>query len=191
MGLGGYPPPTTQPGWPPAWVTALPAAPYDGQEVYYYVADGVVWHLRYRAAISDAYKWEVLGAPPPLTAEFVNQEALAVVLTTYQSLSGPAVTLPLAGYYDVELGGYGYSSNASGTSTNVYMTVKLGAAAASDNESILIGAQGFLAWNAYRRLRRGPLAAGAVLQTQYRGSSTAGTYNVGGRSISAYPLRVG
>jgi len=41
----------------------LPVLPYDGQEIYY-IADatnGVIWHLRYRAASASAYKWEFLG----------------------------------------------------------------------------------------------------------------------------------
>ena len=59
---------------PPAFVsqiplvTSLPGSPIDGQEVYYQsaamAADGVVWHLRYRASSSSAYKWEYLGGPP-------------------------------------------------------------------------------------------------------------------------------
>jgi hypothetical protein len=191
MGVGGYPPPTSSPAYPPPLVNTLPGSPYDGQEIYYFVADGIIWHLRYRAAITDSYKWEALGAPPPLAAEYVPQENLAAVVTTYQSLSGPSVTIPLAGIYDIEFGGFGYNSQVIGTSTNVYMTVKLGTAAAADTESILIGAQGFFAWNAYRRIRRTLTAAASVLQTQYRASNTGGTTTVGTRSINAYPVRVG
>ena len=49
-----------------ALVTSLPATPTDGQEVYYLAdaANGVIWHLRYRAAATGAFKWEFVGGPP-------------------------------------------------------------------------------------------------------------------------------
>src|SRR4051812_46438194 len=47
-----------------AWpvLTALPASPVDGQEIYFQADAGppaVVWHLRRRAS-----KWEYVGGPP-------------------------------------------------------------------------------------------------------------------------------
>jgi hypothetical protein len=38
-------------------------APQDGDEVYYAAdaTNGVIWHLRYRAASSSSYKWEFVG----------------------------------------------------------------------------------------------------------------------------------
>jgi hypothetical protein len=47
-----------------AWpvLTALPASPVDGQEIYFQADAGppaVVWHLRRRAS-----KWEFVGGPP-------------------------------------------------------------------------------------------------------------------------------
>src|SRR4030095_11342304 len=54
---------------PPQWapqiplVSALPGSPFDGQEIYYLAdaTNSVIWHLRYRAGSSSAYKWEFIG----------------------------------------------------------------------------------------------------------------------------------
>lgn len=171
-------------------LAALPAGPVDGQECYY-LADstaGVVWHLRYRAASPDAtYRWEYVGGPP-LSAEVLTDQSSTA--TAYADLAtlGPDVTLPLAGWYDVELGAYGYSSSTP--ATNVYMSYAAGGTAASDNDAVLIGAAGFLAFSAYRRHRRGPFAAGTLLRAKYR-ASTAATWDAAQRRLHAWPVKVG
>lgn len=52
----------------PPLVSALPGSPSDGDECYLQTAAmaiaGVVWRLRYRAAISDSSKWEFVGGTP-------------------------------------------------------------------------------------------------------------------------------
>jgi hypothetical protein len=47
----------------PTLVAALPVSPVDAQEIYYLAdsTNGVIWHLRYRAASASAYKWEWVG----------------------------------------------------------------------------------------------------------------------------------
>jgi hypothetical protein len=57
----------------PPRVTALPANPVDGQECYFVAdaANGVLWHLRFNAGSSSAYKWEFVGGSP-LVASIVG-----------------------------------------------------------------------------------------------------------------------
>jgi len=80
-------------------VTSLPASPIDGQEVYYLAdaTNGVVWHLRYRAASASAYKWECI-AGPPLYAVYATAENFP----SSWSSGNPAITVPRAGEYDIE-----------------------------------------------------------------------------------------
>src|SRR5688572_16031518 len=90
----------------PSVVDALPGSPVDGQEVYFQSAamatDGVLWHLRYRAASAGPYKWEFLGGSP-LTA--IEDAQVTTASTSPVELgTGPLVVLPLAGDYDVEHG---------------------------------------------------------------------------------------
>lgn len=90
---------------PPQYVSALPAAPIDGQEVYYVAstASGVVWHLRYNAASSSSYKWEFVGGAPMFSqdAPVSSRSASATTSTWLGTTSDPAVTVPLAGDYEV------------------------------------------------------------------------------------------
>lgn len=110
-----------------SFVTTLPSSPVDGQEVYYQsttaggggtntMADvGAVWHLRYRAASSSAYKWEFVGgtsishsAPGGTTGAGGTFAALA-------SGSAPVIVLPVAGDYILEYGENSVSNvNADG-----------------------------------------------------------------------------
>lgn len=77
-------------------VGALPPSPIDGQECYYEAdaANLVVWHLKYRAAIGDAYKWQFVGGQP------ITQYDGATVTPGYTGgWTGnlqPAITLPAA-----------------------------------------------------------------------------------------------
>jgi len=171
-------------------VTSLPTAPVDGQEVYY-VADatnGIIWHLRYRAASASAYKWEVLGGPP-LEAYVDTAESSAS--TTYVDLTtvGPQITVPLAGDYDVDLGASCFPNTA--TAENIWTAPKIGAAATSDND-------GEYAWtnaanqsiNVHRRLKKTGIAASTVIKQQYR--TVAGvTSNWRRRYLRVTPVRVG
>lgn len=83
--------------------TELPADPRDGQR-YTYIADssaGISWEFRYNESSGSAYKWEFAGGPP-----YVNEKSTEETTTStgYVSLSGPGVTLPLAGDYLVQHG---------------------------------------------------------------------------------------
>jgi hypothetical protein len=93
-------------------VTSLPTSPVDGQ-VIDYVADstnGVVWRFRYRSASTSAYKWEFIGGGQ-LDSYVATQQSTSA--TTTVGLSGPSVTVPLAGDYLVT-GGAVCAVNSAG-----------------------------------------------------------------------------
>src|SRR4051812_17764974 len=88
----------------PTLVSSLPVGPVDAQEIYYLAdaANGVVWHLRYRAASASTYKWEFVGGAQ-LIDEIATEES--GTSGTYGALTtpGPSITVPLAGDYDVTI----------------------------------------------------------------------------------------
>jgi hypothetical protein len=87
--------------------SGLPSNPVDGQE-FYFVADqtnGVVWHLKYRAASTSTHKWELVGgsdmqAGPSGSTGTSSTSAVALS-------GGPTITVPLPGDYDVTWGCFG------------------------------------------------------------------------------------
>ena len=114
----------------PLFVTTLPAGS-DGMEVFYQsttagtgggstnsMADvGAVWHLRYRAAASGSYKWEMVGGSALDVTS--TSTPTAITATTPTSLStNPILTLPNAGTYRLEVFSNGadvvYASGGAG-----------------------------------------------------------------------------
>lgn len=101
---------SAQPGgfdWVPAVATQyitnpnpLPAVPFDGQEVYYQAAPGIIWHLRYNAASVSAQKWEFLGGAPmeddtPVDGTLAGQPITQVKATR------ALLQMPLTGTYQL------------------------------------------------------------------------------------------
>jgi hypothetical protein len=88
-------------GSPPE-VTALPAGPLDGDEVYYQpVASdpSYTWHLRYNANSPNSPKWEFLGGSALQTTP---SGSIATSSTSYVALTGgPTITVPNTGAYYV------------------------------------------------------------------------------------------
>lgn len=99
---------TDEPSWagPPIFVTALPTSPVDGMEVYFQNAamatDGIVWHLRYRAASASTYKWEFVGGQPLHTMLATDTNLAGNV--NWQAVGNPTIVLPFTGDWDVEWG---------------------------------------------------------------------------------------
>jgi len=176
----------------PALVTSLPASPVDGQEVFYQAdaTNGIVWHLRYNASSSSAYKWEFVGGPS-LFAEVATEETTAS--TTYVALAtaGPTLTLPRAGDYDVELGFRGYSSV---NNTGALMGYDIGATGAVDADAISyyaatsLGGGATVAGNLARLRRKTGLSA-VALTAKYRATSAI-TVAFGSRWLRVTPVRV-
>jgi hypothetical protein len=90
------------PGIIPA-VKNLPTNPNDGDEIYYLADDtnGMVWHLRYRAASASAFKWECIGGVPLMPNTSGDMTTTTNVFTALTS--GPTFPVPLAGDYRIGL----------------------------------------------------------------------------------------
>ena len=175
----------------PPLVTALPGSPVDGQECYFQNAAmdtaGVVWHLRYRQASSSAYKWEAVGQPAPLVQEITAAESTSSAAYVALATAGPAVTVPLAGEYDVDIGAY----LVGGGNTGVYMSYDVGATAALDVDSLhaIVTSAGYQF--SARRMRRKTIAAAATaLTAKYRSSSSVAS-TISERLMAVRPIRVG
>lgn len=83
----------------------LTIAPQDTDEVYY-LADAtnrILWHLRYNASSSSAYKWEYVGGP----GTYWESSSINPPSDNFWHLANsPAVgtpAIPLAGDYDIDL----------------------------------------------------------------------------------------
>ena len=178
----------------PTFVSALPGSPVDGQEVYYQSAtmatDGVVWHLRYRAGSSSAYKWELVGGAALYSAVDTAETQAA---TTYGNLAtvGPQITLPLAGDYELEYGCLLNAAAASATTAaDAAMSIAIGAAAAVDADWLYgYSASGTQYANHARKRRKTGLAAATAIVTKYK-KFTGATPSFADRWLSAIPVRV-
>lgn len=177
-----------------AVVTSLPASPQDGQECLLLAdaANGVVWHLKYRAASSSAYKWEFIGGNS-LRSEVATEELR--IGATYGDLAtvGPQITLPLAGDYIVSGGAHAWISGTG--ASQVFAAVKLGTAATADTEALaasytipqaVANAQG---GQSSREILAAARAAADVLKMQYRASAGTGVWTR--RWLAVRPRRVG
>ncbi len=173
-----------------ATVTSLPTTNlYDGREVYY-VADatnGVTWHLKYKSS-EATYKWHYVGGQALYAAVETSQTKTA---NSYGNLAttGPSITLPLAGDYRLE-----YGSNIEGATVDRhYATIKLGASAAGDDESIsvAIGNPGGQSQggDVSRILNITGRTAGEAMLMQYR-TTLSSTATFVKRFITVLPVRV-
>lgn len=173
-------------------VTALPAGPTDGQEVYFQTAamkvDGVKWHLQYDALAPGLYKWIYLGGAK-LVSEILTSETSASVSYANLATTGPFIALPLAGDYDIAVGAV-TANNSAGVST--LMSYAIGAAAAVDADRVIhqepsAGANNYE--QCYRMRRKTGLAAATLVAKYSTGGAGTGTW--ANRFMVAVPVRVG
>jgi microcystin-dependent protein len=85
-----------------ALVSALPGSPTDGQEIMFLAdsTNGIIWHLRYRAASASAYKWESVGPTPLFWQSTVGLENITDGSTAHDAASvDGGIVLPLAGVF--------------------------------------------------------------------------------------------
>lgn len=169
----------------PDLVSVLPASPVNGQEVYYLAdaANGIVWHLRYRADSPLAYKWEVLGGSP-LSAMGGGGTA------TTTAFSVPAtpvsVTVPLSGIYQIEHGAEILNATAGSGGA---MSYAVGAAAPLETDRAIMYVPTANAPMTTVVRRQKTLAAGTVLASRIR-SALSGTSTFGSMFIVATPIAV-
>jgi len=180
----------------PAFVTILPPAPVDGQEIYYQAdaTNGIVWHFRYNAASASPYKWEWLGGSR-LWAAIAALAAIASAGGGWSDLTGsvgPSITVPLAGDYDI-------SAGATGTwavSANAYHALGATVGGVSSyldqytevSGSIFGGNQGLNG-----DMRATAVAANTLIKLQYAnpGAGNSSTPNFSNRWLRVSPVRVG
>ena len=195
-GAGGWGNPTSLigPPGPPgpsitAVVAALPANPVDGQETYYLAsaADGVVWHLRYRAASASPYKWEFVGGGALAVAPIGG--IVSTASTTWVDLApSPSIVLPLAGDYEVGHG-CGHMDNTGAAYSQAATAIGALPAGVHGNTISFYGNNGANVGPGYILSRINGAAAGATIRQVYQG--TGGTARFANRYISARPVRVG
>lgn len=178
-------------------VTALPGSPANGAEILFVAdaANGVVWHLKYNAGSSSAYKWEFVGGGD-LSVEVPASQNYAPGTGNYgDAATAVSLTAPLAGDYKLS---HGADLIASSTQNLInYASLKLGGAATSDNEAAAhwsdVGAANNVGASLYKSFKR-TLTAGMVVKQQYKiswGSGGPYTLVVQKRFIEARPVRVG
>lgn len=173
-------------------VTSLPSNAIDGQEVRYLAdnTNGVVWNLRYRAGSSSSYKWEFIGGAPlynlvsPTSFESTTSGSYVDLATV-----GPSLTVPLAGDYDVSIGG-GYMQMST-TAAFAWMSYSIAGAAPSDYDGVTVspysGGNHVVSLHGLRR--KTGISANSSFVAKYRsnGSSVA---NFGYRYMQITPIRV-
>lgn len=159
----------------PAQFAAL--TPVDGDECYF-IADatnGVIWHLRYNAGSSSAYKWEYLGGPPLISIVMNNETTNSATITDLPT-PGPSITVPRAGdyFYEGKVGvapsagtAYTYFGQGELHHTSVYGWTAAGATNMASG-----------------------LAASGVLHVQYQSASSANTQAWKDRQLAVWPRRI-
>lgn len=186
-------------------VTGLPVGPLDGQEVYYQSAamatDGLIWHLRYRAASASIYKWEVIAASPLMTAanaDYTPASTGTAFAAAGAPGDGPTLTAPLAGEYEI---GWDWKNDGSAANSNLIAWVcRAGVQFASPYILVPAAASGLTSswWSnpagdfTQKGLRVGKAIvpnAGEVVSVRYSAGVAAAKF--GERFLSLRPVRVG
>lgn len=178
-----------------ALVAALPSSPTEGQEIYFQTpameADGIIWHLRYRGKNANgsnnasAYKWEVLGEPPPLWVQ--DDNVVNVTQTTNNDTTTlQSITLPLGGDFTLEHGFSGSHNTVNGT---MLQALTFGAANTVLDDAVETPATANTVQSAMREVRKLGLAAALVVKLQAR--TNAGQLTLYRRYLAIRPIRVG
>lgn len=172
-------------------VSTLPAAPFDGMEVYYQDAAmataGVVWTLRYNAGSAHAKKWELVGGPS-LAAEVATDEATSSASFADLATVGPSLTPTLAGEFEVEIEARVYGA-FSGTTREVQMSYAIGAAAAQSLDGLRVGLSAISEFAQPSRRKTKTLVAGDALVCKYSTTVNSGRFLE--RRLAIRPIRVG
>lgn len=180
---------------PVATVTALPVATagspiLDGQEIYY-VADatnGIVWHLKFRAASASAYKWEFVGGAMLMhDLQATGTETTGSTGYTDITTTGPTLTAPLAGDYMIDYGMQYFTDTAFAGN---FSALWLGTASVVANSSC--GGTPSNANEVHSAARsRSLFGLAASQEVRMRYLVTAGTGSFSKRWMRMTPIRVG
>lgn len=151
-------------------VTVLPAAPADGDEVYFQAdaANSIVWRLRYNAGSASAYKWEYLGGSPLQVGPAYAPRTSVVYATWDPHAEAGSLTAPLAGDYSFD---YGASiCNYATTLNSGRVTMGVNGANSPNAELVfgLFATQYTAAGNVAGSVVRKDVPAGALIQLMVR-----------------------
>lgn len=176
----------------PTLVSSLPVSPVDAQEIYYLAdaTNGVVWHLRYRAASASTSKWEFVGGPV-LKSNLAGSASTTGSGASYSgTLTDGAnivqLTVPLAGDYWVTTNGV---AGVPGAGANLAMGVARNADATPTVLGLGFGGGGGLNGNLYGEGLFSGLAAGVLLVMKYLYTAQVVTFQQ--RMFTIRPVRVG
>ena len=168
-------------------VTTLPSVTTEGFQIIYDTGTaGVRWQFVYDSSDGTTYPWLFIGGPDLYAA--VNTEE-GTGSGTYADLatSGPAITIPLAGDYDVRIEAQFNQSNVD----FAIMSYDIGATGAVDADNV---STSFNSANERqhcgRTQRKTAIAAATALTAKYRRGG-GGTATFALRTIHATPVRVG
>jgi hypothetical protein len=173
-------------------VTALPASPFDGQEIIFQAdaANGINWHLRYHAASVSSYKWEYVGGSA-LRARIDTDQTFALGGYTSPATPGPSVTLPCAGDYVYTMIAQVYVAGQTAGGA-LWAGLNIGGAAPTGADQVSVYTFGGAT---VTPMKQGDLTgqpAGRVLQLMYQApAGVGGTPHTRYRSLFATPVRVG
>lgn len=166
----------------PPIVTSLPLVPQFGDQVVYAAdaTNGVYWLLQYDA--TGTYPWKFIGGAPLLG--YVASVGQQTTTATWQNLSGPSATIPLAGDYDLAVEA-GYNDANSAT----YLLGIYNGASVLRNSRIYNTAYG--GGEAFLTHRVTAVTAATVIRPQYWiGVAQSVGYGWAASTVSATPIRV-
>ena len=188
----------------PPVVTSLPGSPYDGQRIYFLAdaANGIVWHLRYRASSPNPQKWESLGGSALYAAQTAASSQITANVATSTPMTGsPSLTIPLAGAYDLLMDGDIYYNGPGSAQVDGRVQIVGSIEGTLGTPGWLLGysepggmpppANAPLA-NTQSGVTRQLLNAGTVLSLKVATNNTTISFGtVDGWTITARPVRVG
>lgn len=119
----------------PPLVSVLPVNPVDGDEVYL-IADetrGVVFHLRYLDKMPTGYRWHYVGGSALAQYKTSMGSTASDTYTDPSGGTGPDVTLPLAGDWELT---FGARIRTSTSGTTGLVSPSIGGSTPTDNDAV-------------------------------------------------------
>jgi hypothetical protein len=171
------------------YATTLPASPVDGQIatlVDSLTAPTYIWRFRYVAGIADAYKWVFIGGGPLLASGAAVDSSAS---TSYVFVSGPTLTFPRAGIYDVEFGASFYHSGG-GANAQVGLSYNNAAVADADAAGARLDSLATSAPLAMTAWRKSNWTVASATTARMLMKTNSATLSAFARQIRAVPVRV-
>lgn len=174
-------------------VSALPVAPYDGQEIDF-IADaalGAVWRLKYRAGSASAFKWEFRGGASMYITSLPGGSLVAANGYAGLNANNLQMALPLNGDYEVDWRSFGQSDTVGSIlQCGMYGPTPDFDAAAFANNAALITANAInTGYQLTGFMNITGLNGTRVIEQRFL--TSAGTATFGRKYIRARPIRVG